>query len=282
MVCPRCGREIAETEVICGFCGSSLSQSKPESVPSAKAAAPRGSLARPRTRSCMAAASLILGLLPLLPVARFLTLVFRTVSATLSLSVYYSDFAAALLAIILGHQAKAAIRRSGGHLHGTGMAVGGLFSGYLWLASSILVIAISAFVANSRIAANQASSLGSLRTINTAAISFAQTYHRGYPPSLAALGPPKAESPNASVGPSEKAADLIDEYLAAGRKSNYRFTYIAGPADSTGRIQTYAVHADPIEPGKTGKWYYFTDQTNVIRSEKGKEANESSPSIAGP
>jgi len=272
MVCPGCGKELADTDTLCSSCGSSHSPVLPSHSKTLK---------QPSRRYCGAAASLILGLLPFLPVGRLLALVFRTCSATLSLGVYYFDFAAALLAIILGHQAKDSIRRSGGRLEGKGMAIGGLVSGYLWLAGSMIVIAISAFVANSRIAANQASSLGSLRTINTAAISYAQTYHRGFPPSLAALGSPKAESPNASVRPSEKGADLIDEYLAAGRKSNYRFTYLAGPADSTGKIQTYTVHADPIEPGKTGKWYYFTDQTNVIRSERGKEASESSTSIAG-
>jgi len=72
---------------------------------------------------------------------------------------------------------------------------------------------------------------------------------------------------------------LIDEYLAAGRKSNYRFTYIPGPVDSAGRILTYKVHADPVEPGVSGKMHYFTDQTSVIRVENGKEANANSPPL---
>ena len=121
--------------------------------------------------------------------------------------------------------------------------------------------------------------MGSLRNINTAAISYAHTYDRGYPSTLAALGPTKSEIRNSSPEPSEKAAGLIDEYLASGRKSNYKFAYNPGPADSTGKITTYAVRADPIEPGNTGKMYYFTDQTGVIRAEKGKEADESSPPI---
>jgi hypothetical protein len=79
--------------------------------------------------------------------------------------------------------------------------------------------------------------------------------------------------------PSEKAAGLIDEYLAEGRKSFYQFTYIAGPTDRAGRIQSYAVHADPVDSFEAGNVYYFTDQTSVIRVEKDKEAGENSKPV---
>jgi hypothetical protein len=232
---------------------------------------------RPARRSGKALASFILGLLPFIPVVWLLDLVFGTGAATLHPNLNFINVAAALLAVILGHGAKASIRRSGARLRGKGMAVAGLVLGYLWLAGFMLVISVSAFIDHSRVLANQASTVGSLRTINAAAISYAQTYHRGYPPTLSDLGPPKAES--ASVELSEDAAGLIDEYLAASLKSNYRFTYIAGAADSTGTIQTYAIHADPMEPGVSGKLHYFTDQTHVIRCEKGKVANEHRPPI---
>lgn len=283
LLCPSCGKEVAETDALCGFCGGSLSTDKPASTESHLSASatspPRSPERRSRQISGKAIASLVLGLLPFIPGARLFALVFGAESVTLNLSRYYLGLVAALLAVIFGHRAKASICRSGWRLRGKGMAIAGLVLGYLWLGGWILATTTSAFVDHSRLLANQASAVGSLRNIKTAAISYAHTYDRGYPPTLADLGPAKSEIPNTRPKESDKAAGLIDEILASGRKSNYRFTYIAGPADSTGKITTYAVHADPIEPGKTGKMYYFTDQTCVIRAEKGKEANANSPPI---
>lgn len=283
MVCPSCGKEVAETDAKCGSCGGSLSPNRPastESHPCASAAdPPRRPERQSLQNSSKAIASLALGLLPIVLGAGLLALVFGAESATLNPSLYYLGLVAALLAVIFGHGAKASIRRSSGRLRGKGVAIAGLVLGYLWLAGSILVIVISSFIDHSRLLANQASAVGSLRTINSAAMTYESMYNHGYPATLAVLGPPLIENPDASVRPSEKAAGLIDEYLASGRKSNYRFTYIPGPAGSTGKITTYAVHADPLEPGNTGKMYYFTDQTSVIRGEKGKEANENSPPI---
>lgn len=282
MLCPGCGKEVDEAGTLCGFCGSSLSPGKlssTESLSNASVAAPSGMPERRARRSGKALASFIFGLLPFVPVAMLLDLVFRTDYASLHPNLKFINIAATLLAVTLGHGAKAAIRRSGARLRGKGMAVAGLVLGYLWLAGFMLVILISAFIYHSRVLANQASTVGSLRTINSAAITYKSTYNHGYPPTLAVLGPPNAESPNSSVAPSDKAAGLIDDYLAASLKSNYRFTYSAGPADSTGKIQTYAIHANPMEPGVSGKLYYFTDQTNVIRCEKGRVANEHSPPI---
>jgi prepilin-type N-terminal cleavage/methylation domain-containing protein len=55
----------------------------------------------------------------------------------------------------------------------------------------ILIIAAIAIpnLLRSRIAANQASAVGSLRTINTAEATFASTFNVGYSGTLAALGP---------------------------------------------------------------------------------------------
>jgi hypothetical protein len=124
----------------------------------------------------------------------------------------------------------------------------------------------------SRINPHTVSAVGMLRTINTAAMTYASTYDRGFPPKLAAMGCSKNEV-------SEKAAGLIDEVLASGTKGCYRFSYIAGPVDSSGRISTYMVHADPAEPRAHSKIHYFTDQTGVFRFEKDMEAYSISPPI---
>ena len=55
----------------------------------------------------------------------------------------------------------------------------------------ILIIAAIAIpnLLRSRIAANQASAVGSLRTLNTAEITYATTYNTGYTANLRELGP---------------------------------------------------------------------------------------------
>ena len=107
----------------------------------------------------------------------------------------------------------------------------------------ILIIAAIAIpnLLRSRIAANQASAVGSCRTINTALITYASTFNTGYSGTLLALGP-GASPPTAS------AAGLIDSVLAAGNKSGYGFVYTAGSIVG-GRINTYTITAIPANSG---------------------------------
>ncbi len=100
----------------------------------------------------------------------------------------------------------------------------------------------------SRQSARQASAVSSLRTINTAESTYADTYKAGYTATLAALGPPPG-----NAQPSASAAGLIDSVLASGVKSEYRITYVPGPPDKTGHIKTYTIVARPVEYNKSGK-----------------------------
>jgi hypothetical protein len=95
------------------------------------------------------------------------------------------------------------------------------------------------------------------------------------------MGPPKTRWLHSTPAPNEEAAGFISGELASGLKSGYRITYDAGPVDSAVKIQTYAVHAHPID-SSVGDTNYFTDQTGVIRQQSGKEADANSPPIAGP
>ena len=142
----------------------------------------------------------------------------------------------------------------------------------------ILIIAAIAIpnLLRSRIAANQASAVGSLRTINTCEITYASTYNTGYSATLAALGPP---SGGGNATPS--AAGLVDSVLAAGTKSGYTFTYTPGTADASGRINSYGLTGDPSTVGTTGQNYYFTDQTAVIRQNTSATASSSDSPIGG-
>ena len=141
----------------------------------------------------------------------------------------------------------------------------------------ILIIAAIAIpnLLRSRIAANQASAVGSLRTINTCEITYVSTYNTGYTTALSTLGPPTSGNPTAS------AAGLIDSVLAGGTKSGYSFVYAAGTADSTGRINSYTLNANPITVGTTGQNYYYTDQSAVIRQNTSATASSSDSPIGG-
>ena len=113
----------------------------------------------------------------------------------------------------------------------------------------IAAIAIPNFL-RAKIAANE-SAAGTIRTINTASVMYSTTFGT-YPPALTNLGP--------STSPTSTAADLVDQPVASGSKSGYRFTYTA-PAN----YLTYSITANPITVGVTGQRYFFTDQTGVIR-----------------
>jgi len=122
----------------------------------------------------------------------------------------------------------------------------------------ILIIAAIAIpnLLRSRMAANEASAVGSMRTVNTSCVTYSTTYGIGFPSTLATLG--------TSGGASSTSADLIDNVLASGAKSGYTFTYTAGAA-AGGVIPTYSLTAAPITPGQTGQRYFYTDQSGVIR-----------------
>ena len=141
----------------------------------------------------------------------------------------------------------------------------------------ILIIAAIAIpnLLRSRIAANQASAVGSLRTINTAEITYASTYNAGYSTAMSQLAPPAG-----TAQPTATAAGLIDSVLAGGTKSGYMFTYVAG-APTGGRIETYTLNAGPTSQGTTGTNYYFTDQSGVIRQNSTAAASATDSPLAG-
>jgi type IV pilus assembly protein PilA len=141
----------------------------------------------------------------------------------------------------------------------------------------ILIIAAIAIpnLLRSRIAANQASAVGSLRTLNSAEVSYSSTYNVGFSYSLAYLAPDPTGN-----NPTSTAAGLIDSVLASGTKSGYSFTYSPGASDSTGRIQTYSFTSIPIT-SSTGTNYYYTDQSGVIRQNSTTTAAATDSPIAG-
>ena len=140
----------------------------------------------------------------------------------------------------------------------------------------ILIIAAIAIpnLLRSRIAANQASAVGSLRTLNTAEITYSSTYNSGFSATLWYLQPGTAATPNST------AAGLIDSVLAVGSKSGYTFTYAEPGTDTAGRIDNYSITAVPIN-SSTGTNYYYTDQSGVIRQNSTTTASSTDSPLAG-
>jgi prepilin-type N-terminal cleavage/methylation domain-containing protein len=121
----------------------------------------------------------------------------------------------------------------------------------------ILIIAAIAIpnLLRSRMAANEASAVGSLRTLNTAAVTYSSTYPSvGYPGSLGALAP--------AATASSSSADLVDSVLAGGTKSGYAFTWTAGSGTPS---NGYSIVANAVAQGTSGTRGFYTDQSGVIR-----------------
>jgi type IV pilus assembly protein PilA len=120
----------------------------------------------------------------------------------------------------------------------------------------ILIIAAIAIpnLLRARIAANQASAVSSLRTMNTACITY-NTSFNAYPSSLTNLAPVTS-----GTTPTSTSADLLDATLTTSpfQKSGYKFALTVPAAG------TYAINADPITANQTGVAAYYTDQTGVI------------------
>ena len=119
-------------------------------------------------------------------------------------------------------------------------------------------------------------------TINLAEQQYKSAYpQRGYSRTLGELGPGSREW--CSAPPNESAACLINPYLAnatsaASAKTGYFYTYVPGPPNAQGMIESYSVHRDPANP-HTGIYHYYGDETGVIRVERDRPAGKDSPVI---
>jgi type IV pilus assembly protein PilA len=121
----------------------------------------------------------------------------------------------------------------------------------------IAAIAIPNYI-QSKMRANEASAVQSLRNISTAEIVYSTTYGIGYTSLLIHLS-------GSGIAPDQNNAGLIDEVLASGTKQGYTIIYTPLTKDGLGNVATYSVTADPMTT-TTGQRHFYTDQTCVIRS----------------
>ena len=124
----------------------------------------------------------------------------------------------------------------------------------------ILIIAAIAIpnLLRSRISANEASAVGSVRTINTAQVSYSLTYpDQGYASVLSILG--------GTGAPTQTNAGLLDAVLSNGSKSGYQFKLSAATGTSGSTFLTYTQQAWPVNANQTGIRSFYSDQTGIIR-----------------
>ncbi|MGC2210673.1 MAG: prepilin-type N-terminal cleavage/methylation domain-containing protein [Candidatus Korobacteraceae bacterium] len=133
----------------------------------------------------------------------------------------------------------------------------------------ILIIAAIAIpnLLRSRIAANEASAVGSLRTIDTAQITYCATYPaQGFATALSTLG-------GTGTTASSSTALLLDNVLGAASpggagssstnvKSGYQFYLTASGSQP---IPTYSSNANPVTVQQTGVRFFRSDASGVIR-----------------
>ena len=122
----------------------------------------------------------------------------------------------------------------------------------------ILIIAAIAIpnLLRARIAANESSAVASLRTINTAMISYNSSYPTvGFAANLTAL----TGTCTGSVVPSSTSACLIDTTLASGTKSGYTF-------GAAGTSSGYAAWANPVSLNTTGVNSFCSVADAVVRN----------------
>jgi prepilin-type N-terminal cleavage/methylation domain-containing protein len=127
----------------------------------------------------------------------------------------------------------------------------------------ILIIAAIAIpnLLRARMAANESSAVGSIRTLNTAEVTYQTSYPTvGYAITLAALGSPSA----ACVATSANAC-LIDSVLTAGVKSGYTFSAGAGGVGGTPN-PSYNVWTNPVSAGQTGTRSFCSYEDAVVRA----------------
>lgn len=179
-------------------------------------------------------------------------------------------FSPELAATLVQAQRSGEITPSVACLYGEESAIREAGSNGAFDVGATLVVAAIAIpnLLRSRMAANEASALGSLRTVNTAQVAYAATYpQRGFALNLATLGP-DPRGPHAS---SPEHAGLLDATLASARctgdawctKSGYRFRVTS--LCELRPCKQYLVVATPVD-SNTGTRSFCSTSDGLIRS----------------
>ncbi len=192
-------------------------------------------------------------------------------------------FLAGIPAIIIGHISLSRIKKSMGRLKGEGMALTGLILGYISLPFILIIAAIAIpNLLRARISANEAAAASTVRTINTAQITYSTTYpEQGYARDLVTLGGNCADRSGATA----EHACLVDSQLGrAGctsgvwcERGQYKFTISSNCAPAhfgeqqqgtENACTEYVIAATPIN-ANAGHRSFCSVSDAVVRSHSG-------------
>jgi len=144
----------------------------------------------------------------------------------------------------------------------------------------ILIIAAIAIpnLLRARIAANESSAVSSLRTFNTAQVTYSTGYPTvGYAGTIAALGPGGVGSVCVAAGPTQNFSCLIDSALsnatvAGNAKSGY--FYAMGVTANAGINVQYVLGTSPAAFNVTGIRNFCSNEDAVIHQNVGASGSQ--------
>jgi prepilin-type N-terminal cleavage/methylation domain-containing protein len=137
----------------------------------------------------------------------------------------------------------------------------------------IAAVAIPSLIA-SKMTANEASAVQTVRDINTAETVYSIQFGNGFSPDLKSLGGTSGSST------SSNALLIPDPVAQTNLKEGFKFTYVVTASNGPGRTpSSYTVNADPIAPGSTGRRWFFSDESFVIRANSSTTASAADPGL---
>jgi type IV pilus assembly protein PilA len=120
----------------------------------------------------------------------------------------------------------------------------------------IAAIAVPSFL-RSRLAANESSAVASLRTLNSAQITYNSAYPSvGYASQISYLSGTTCTPPNS------QSACLVDNQLSSGTKSGYVFV-LSNVSGTPGASYTFT--ASPLQANVSGARYFCSFEDAVVR-----------------
>jgi hypothetical protein len=199
--------------------------------------------------------------------------------ASLICGVLFLFAPASIAAVILGHLALVDIKRSAGRLAGRGMALAGLVMGYIGVGIA-LIFTLAVVLAlrgtfRQNVPANEDAAIATMRAYEVALKAYAQKCpQKGYPATLMALGPGSGNCTH---------ANLVDVKLGRARPTNLGYEFRYTPAISgTEPVTVFALVASPVQPGLTGRRYFFLDESGIIRRANSRIIGPNSDAVDSP
>jgi len=142
----------------------------------------------------------------------------------------------------------------------------------------VLVLAVIAVpnLLRSRIAANEASAVQSLRQISTAEMTYSGSFPSiGYAPDLASLG-----GPVSGCTPDPTHACVLDGVISAGSKSGYKFFAAGFMAAGGPTNSTFVASSAPLNFNTTGvRMFCIATDDGVVRWKQGRPGAVPAPDV---